>query len=133
MKVILLKNLNSTGVITERCRVIPDYFEFEFEEPGKLRIGDKTYVVDGRKIFVSQYDIMLGKHMKLVFVDKNGREYDCGEIHRTGSRLVEFHNDIEHSLVDACAALDEARCEIAELKDSIKQIKEQMGINLIGG
>ena len=131
MKVILFKNLNNTGVITERCRIVPDFLEFEFSEKGTLRIGKKTYVVESRKIFVPQYDIMLGSHSKIVFTDKKGKEYDCGEIFRTGNRLVEFHNDIEGTLVDAVATLDEARREIAELRGVIEKIQEQMGISLI--
>ena len=131
MKVILLKNLNNTGVITERCRVIPDFLEFEFGEPGVFRIGQRSYHVENDKIYVPQYDIMLGSHARLVFVDEKGKEYDCGEIFRTGSRLVEFHNDIEGTLVDAVATLDESRREIAELRGVIKKIQEQMGISLI--
>ena len=131
MKVILFKNLNHTGVILDRSRIIPDYLEFEFEEPGTLRVGKNTYEVECRKVFVPQFDIMIGSHAKLVFTDKKGKEYDLGEIFRSGSRLVEYHNDVERTLVDAAHTLDKALCEIAELRAEIKTIKEQMGISLI--
>lgn len=131
MKVILFKNLNNTGVILDRSRVIPDYLEFEFEEPGKFRVGKKTYEVEGRKVFIPQFDVMIGSHAKLVFIDKDGKEYDLGEIFRSGSRLVEYHNDVERTLIDAVQTIDEARREIAELRAEIKTIKEQMGISLI--
>ncbi|MBE6584697.1 MAG: hypothetical protein E7649_06970 [Ruminococcaceae bacterium] len=133
MKVILFKNLNNTGIVIEHPCIIPDYLEFEFVETGTFKMGAKSYTVDSPKIFIPQIDVRLGSHMKLVFIDRNGREYNCGEIFRSGSRFMEFHNDMEHTLVDACAALDEARGEIAELKNEIKKIKEQMGISLIGG
>ena len=131
MKVILFKNLNHTGVILDRSRIIPDYLEVEFEEPGMFRVGKKTYEVEGRKVFVPQFDIMIGSHAKLVFIDKKGKEYDLGEIFRSGSRLVEYHNDVERTLVDAAHTLDKALCEISELRAEIKTIKEQMGISLI--
>ena len=133
MKVILFKNLNNTGVILDRSRVIPDYLEFEFEEPGTFCVGERTYAVTGGKVFVPQYDVLLGKHLKLIFIDKKGKEYSCGEIIRTGSRIVEFHNNVERTLIDVAAALDDARRENAELRGEIKKIKEQMGISLIGG
>ena len=132
MKIVLLDNIGKIGIVTEWKQLIDgDMLVFEVKSEGELRIGKHTYKAKEGKCYMPQYHLLLGQKSKIEFIDHKKRVFDCGYISRTGSRLMQIHNDVETCLVNCCAALDELRGEVERLCAENKTLKTQFGISII--
>ena len=128
MKITLLKDLGSIGVITGWKNLLSDYVEFDVGEDGTLFIGAKSFAVESSARII-EYEIKPGPN-KVMFMDKQGNSYACGTINRNG-RFVSVTNNLD-KVVTELALGHVAQCEkIKQLEDELSILKKQYGISII--
>lgn len=128
MKITLLKNVGSVGVITGYKNLIPDRVRFDVGEGGTLFIGAKGYTVDGF-VEIAEYEVKPGPN-KVMFIDSDGISYACGTINRNG-RFMSVSNNLDLLVVDLALKYNEQSEKIKALEDKLSQVQKQYGISII--
>ena len=131
MKICLFDNIGNFGIVIGWKRLITDdYFVFEVDREGELRIGEKTYKINNGQARVPQFHLVFGEQRNINFVDKQGKVYTCGTMSRTGTKLININNEIEICLIACIEKLDEQEKEIKQLRREISKIKNEYGVSL---
>lgn len=131
MKICLFDTIGNVGIVIGWKRLITDnYYLFEIDREGELRIGEKTYQFNDGQARVPQYHLVFGEQRNINFVDKQGKTYSCGTISRTGTRLININNDLESCLIACLEKLNEQEKEIKKLKNNIWKIENEYGVSL---
>ena len=131
MKICLFDSIGNLGIVIGWNRIITsEYYLFEVDREGVLRIGDKAYPVVNGQAKVPQYHLVFGERRNIYFTDKQGNMFACGSINRTGSRTIDISNEVEDCLIACIEKLDEQNKEIKALKEEISKIKTEYWVSL---
>lgn len=130
MKIALLKSIGSYGVILQSDKFISDaHLKVESEHDGVLTIGDTSHRIKAGKTYIREWKIAQGIS-NVVFVDQDGARYDLGHITRSG-RSLDVTNQVDELVVSLAEAYYKQAKELRELRDELKNFKENFGISII--
>ena len=130
MKICLFDSIGNLGIVIGWKKVILDScFVFEVDREGELRIGEKVYPVVNGEVKAPQCNFIYGERRNMYFVDKDGNEFFCGSISRTGSRTVDISNEVESCLLACIDKIEKQEKDIKVLKEEISKLKNEYGVS----